>query len=586
MKKGIKRKLIIAFLLVAIIPLLTLGFFSYYHSYKETENSMSKYSLETVRKSMESIDFILERTEQDSIQIVTNSIVQMGMLNYGYLSSIEREEWNRNIITILRNMYNSRDNIVNIEIMFKNIPLLISASLEETIDQVENYQTSDANIEALKADGLGVWIGSRIRDQISGKIWNIENKYIYEYSRCIKSIKNMEQLGVVNLILQEVALEKMYEELIEDTEDQAFIIDKNNTIISHTDKDLIGKKYENIFMKNILEGDRSGVFHSEMDNEDVLISYAQSSINGWYLIKITPYTKITKQANQVTYIVLVIAIISTLLAIIFSVVFSASISKPIIQIAHSMYKIKEGNFNEKIYIKNEDEIGFLADNFNDMTDKIEKLIIDIKFEQKMKREAEFKELQAKISPHFLFNLINSLKFYAMTKNENQIVKLTDNLIKLLRISFDLNELITIREEISLIKSFIALQEFELNVTLNISYGIDENLYDCKILKFLIQPLVENAIIHGIDIFSGKGHIKILIKEDDNDILIYVIDNGKGFDANKVSSKKFSSFAIKNISERISLYFGEPYGLKIDSVKDKGTTVTIIIPKKDDGECDG
>lgn len=574
----IKQKLIIAFLIISIFPIIALGGFSFIRSYIEMEKTVGKYSLETVKKTMENIDLILKAVEEDSVQIVASTDVQNGIASYKKLSLIEREDLKKKITSIMRNIYNSRQNLVNIELMFRNYNLLIPASLEESLISSEKYKKSDIYIKGMEANGAPVWLNSRVREQSEGKIWSIDNKTVIEFSRCIKNFKNMQPLGVIAVEVKEKSIEQLYSELIEDEMEMAFIINSKGINISHPNKDLIGKNCDYSFLTSIEENKDCGYYPIVIDGKKMLITYATSKVTGWRLIRSIPYSKITVQSRQVGSTMFILAFVFSIFAIIFSIFFSYRISKPINKIVKSMYKIKEGDFSSRVEVKTNDEIGFLADNFNDMSSKIGDLFEKNREEQQMKREAEFKALQAQISPHFLFNVLNSLKFFALSKKENEIVRIADDLIALLKTSFNLAEFISIEEEINLIKNYVSIQEFRLNIHLNLVYDIDEEILKCKILKFLIQPLVENSILHGIDVFAGDGKIEIIVKNKEENIIIKVIDNGKGIRESEITKQKFSGFALSNIDERIRLYFGEEYGYTIESEEGKGVLITMIIPK--------
>ena len=241
------------------------------------------------------------------------------------------------------------------------------------------------------------------------------------------------------------------------------------------------------------------------------------------------------------------------------------------------------------------EIDELSYNFNDKIIRIKELIENIKIEQKNKKNTELWLLQAQINPHFLYNTLDTVVWMAEAGDSKKVVDMITALSSFLRIGLNKGKkFIQIREEIRHIESYLKIQKFRYDDILEYSIEIEDSLYDMRILKLLLQPLVENALYHGIKYKREGGSIRIRGYEKDNNIILEVIDNGVGMDENKLNKIKAvientslenrdiirtngDSFGLYNVAERIRLYYGNEYGLDIESRENVGTTVTIILP---------
>lgn len=211
-------------------------------------------------------------------------------------------------------------------------------------------------------------------------------------------------------------------------------------------------------------------------------------------------------------------------------------------------------------------------------------------EQKQLRKAEFDLLQAQINPHFLYNTLDAIVWSAEAGNEKQVVKMVGSLSEFFRSSLNKGkEIVTIREELSHVRSYLEIQQIRYQDILDYEIDVPEELYINEIPKITVQPVVENALYHGIKEKRGGGKISVTGREDGNDYIITVSDNGIGMEPDRLQevrdgltdsspdSKKI--YGLYNVNQRIKLDFGDEYGLSIDSVYDEGTTVTIRLPKK-------
>jgi two-component system sensor histidine kinase YesM len=253
-----------------------------------------------------------------------------------------------------------------------------------------------------------------------------------------------------------------------------------------------------------------------------------------------------------------------------------------------MNEVEKGRLTVYIKDNNNDEITKVIRHFNTMVKEIENLMNDIKEKESQKREAELKALQAQINPHFLSNILNTAKLLANAQKADNVESLLTSLIQLLHVSMGKeNDLITVRREIEYLKDYLNIQEFRFYNKFQVFFEIEEEILEYKLPKFLLQPILENAIIHGVGPKKGQGIIQIKGFVYDGKIIFTITDNGVGMDRETIDrllredkaheGRGFCGIGLRNVQERIQLYFGPEYGLSIDSSPSYFTTVEITLP---------
>jgi two-component system sensor histidine kinase YesM len=277
-------------------------------------------------------------------------------------------------------------------------------------------------------------------------------------------------------------------------------------------------------------------------------------------------------------------------ALFFSVIISNSISKPIKQLGSITNQVAKGNLSVRSNIKNGAEVKVLSDSLNIMIEKLSNLIDTVKIEQTNLREAELTLLQEQINPHFLYNTLDTIIWLAESGKSETVVEMVSSLSKYFRTSLSKgNNMITLQDEELHVRSYLQIQQLRYEDILEYEINIDEELGGCNIPKITLQPIVENALYHGIKNKRGKGKIAITGKQEGDRILFTVADNGMGMTEERLkqvlngikhndeSQKDF--YGLYNVNERIHLYYGPEYGINIRSIYQEGTWVEVCIPNQ-------
>ena len=277
-----------------------------------------------------------------------------------------------------------------------------------------------------------------------------------------------------------------------------------------------------------------------------------------------------------------------LLVIILSYYIPRSITMPITRISRVTNQVAKGNLSVRAAAESGAEARMLSDSLNAMIDKINELLDQVTTEQIRLRKAEFELLQAQINPHFLYNTLDTIVWLAEAGDQKRVVSMVGNLSDFFRTSLNQGkDIISIREELAHVRSYLEIQQVRYQDILRYEITVPEDLYEYKIPKITIQPLVENALYHGIKNKRGQGTITITGERSENGFVLYVRDNGIGMTQERLNEvragiQKLSYtgkeiYGLYNVNERIRLNFGETYGISIESTYGEGTCVSISLP---------
>lgn len=365
-----------------------------------------------------------------------------------------------------------------------------------------------------------------------------------------------------------------------------YILDEDGRIIYHPQQQLIfsGLKKENTEMIRTLE---DGVY----PGSDTISCIRSLKDGEWRIVGVS-YTDelIGEKLKSVQRIAFRLALIFIVLAVCFGTLFSRVISKPVQDLVRAM---KEFESSAEVYDYQMQngvrEVQTLSESFAHMVKIIQELMNKVKQEEISLRKTELKALQAQINPHFLYNTLDSIQWMCEQGKTPEAVKMVGALAKLFRISISRGkELIPIADELNHAKSYLVIQSYRYKNQFIYEFDVEEGISSYLCNKITLQPIIENAIYHGIDRMVDEGLIRIEAKSVGNDIEFRVSDNGAGMTAEQCENilrkerSDSSGIGIKNVNDRIKIFFGEEYGIRIESEQDVGTTIIIRFPRIEEG----
>lgn len=409
---------------------------------------------------------------------------------------------------------------------------------------------------------------------------------------------NFKQLGYILISIKREQLFRDISDIHKQMFDFACIIDQNGEIIYRIgavpfDDGLI-QAYGRESAKNNKVSEIAG-------EEYFLISQSLNAYPDWKVVGGIAYGKVKEDARLILNIVYLIGIVSVFIALVISYLLSKKVTDPILEINNAMAMFEEHKWPDPLPAKTSDELGSLTRGFNHMVEQFQNLLEQVQQEHREKIAVEVKTLelrlellQAQINPHFIHNTLNALQYLALKRGADDIRELIQSFNLLLRASMsESRDFVTVREELELVDSYISIQRYRYDNEIEVIYQVADRLKEVIIPKLILQPIVENALYHGIIPKDCRGIIKIVISEEREEITVLVSDNGVGMDGQELagifSGKErsakagFNNMGLNNINARLRLYYGEDYSLFIRSEPGKGTSVWFHVPGRKEQE---
>ncbi|MDE7021381.1 MAG: sensor histidine kinase [Lachnospiraceae bacterium] len=393
--------------------------------------------------------------------------------------------------------------------------------------------------------------------------------------------------GILLIDIRYSSLQQILENIALGNQGYLYMMGNDGELIYHPKMQLIatGQETENTVMA---AGYRDGSYRERYDREWRDVNVKTVGYTGWKLLSVTPEKGLSLN-NLKMRLFLVFVFAAFLLVLILTNTFiSSRITIPIQKLEKSVNAIEAGELDTDVYMGGSYEIRHLGRSIGEMAKRIKTLMEDIVAEHESKRRSEFDTLQSQINPHFLYNTLDIIVWMIENEQKQEAVKVVTALARFFRISLSKGKsIITVKDELEHVRSYLTIQQMRFKNKFVYQIEAGEDVMQLVSLKLMLQPLVENAIYHGMEFMDGDGEICVKAYRKEEELWFDIRDNGLGMTEEKVagllgennhdSSRRGSGIGVKNVNERIKLYFGDGYGLSIQSEPDEGTVVTIRLP---------
>ena len=362
-----------------------------------------------------------------------------------------------------------------------------------------------------------------------------------------------------------------------------FVMDENNNIVYAPVNDAVYR------IKPDWLVDESKLLRVRINNKNYNIRFKNSEETGWKVVGVVSTQEFMSGVYRIVFFYMLILVITLIIVTIISLKFSNTITRPVVKLSKLMKQTELGDFSVRFEDEGDDEIQSLGLTFNHMLQQIQGLMNRIYEEEEEKRQAQLKILQEQFKPHFLYNTLDTINWMARENGAIEVVKLVDSLTNMFRISLSNgNDYVQVSDEIKYISSYLYIQKTRYGTRLDYSIDLDEACSKVMIPKLILQPLVENAIYHGVKLKRTVGHLMVKVQAlDDNDICLIVEDDGAGMSEEQLNKlrkmmlstgkKDEESFGMYYVRERLRLRYGDRYRIDIYSKEEQGTIITIIVP---------
>jgi two-component system sensor histidine kinase YesM len=422
----------------------------------------------------------------------------------------------------------------------------------------------------------------------------IDGRYPWVIS-LVREVRGSDEavLGYIQVDLNYAIIEDLCKDIQLGSSGYVFILGASGDIVYHPRQQLV---YGNLKTERIPEllALRAGFLSSKVDGRDILYTAKPSERTGWTIVVVSYLSELLAGSRRAIYTFVLLAILCFAVSVFVSSYVSARISRPIEALRRSMQEVEKGNFDMDITVQCSNEVYQLARDCDIAVKKVRDLIEQNRREAEQRRLLELRALQAQINPHFLYNTLDSIIWMVELGENERAIAITSSLARFFRLGISRgSEVIPIRTEIEYLETYLSIQKMRYEDKLDYEISFQPELYGFRILKLLLQPLVENAIYHGIKNKETPGVVRVYGEKEADTMLIRVSDDGVGMDADRLEALRRSlaeppgydaladsgagGVGVLNVQERIALYFGPQYGLAFKSEPGFGTTAIVRIP---------
>lgn len=566
MLQSIRSKVLLAILVVTIVTACSITVVFYFKSAGMIEENYSTNLYGRVKQTVTSLDDSLQ--EIYYINVKAASDINMVQYIKEYRSSHSGEALD-GIAELLRNYRTEYKDLSSLYFIFPDERIAVTSEdypvckrdiPEAEIEKIRRTETEEA---------VPIMFGDMVHD--TGKQLS-----------CIQAVTDDDGI-VLGYMLANTEERTLFYEYLEPVYDEkvskALILNKNREIVTSKDYESVGQVYEGVDRLPSTSGIES------QDAREIRIFY-QGAFSKCGLYMDIQKSEVLRDLKQMQIFLVAIFLLFLMIGGILATSITRAMYKPIKNMTDTVEKVSKGDLSLRVDVTTEDEIGTLCREFNHMLDNLEDLIARVIEEERLKKDAELEALQYQITPHFMYNTLNSIKYAALIKGEKELGGLIGDFVELLQASVNKKgTFISVADELHILKNYIHLQEFRYQGSFDVEYDIAKDAYGCYIPRLILQPLVENAILHGIDMKGGNGRLVIRGRVEGTRLTLSVIDNGRGMTKEQIeellSSKAkktngLSAIGVPNVRERLELYYEAEGGITYES-SENGTTATIFLP---------
>ena len=544
------------------------------------ENSVI-YTQTIIRQLNQNIDSYI--TYMDNIASVIAKSQDAYQLLYQQIGEDEatKEGHRKRLLEQFNTILKSREDIRNIGIVQKDGVMLINSGYQ-AINPDLDLSTQEWYTNAVDNYNQYCLTSSHVQHVIKG-----QRPWVITLSREIHNFYGTGNSdGVVFIDLNYNAIIDLCDQNSIGDKGYVFILDQDGNIVYHPSQQQLYNELQTENIDTVMNADSDIVVTGEGDDEKIY-TLPHSETTGWTIVGCVNMAELLKDSREANNIYVMTAIVLVAIAMILSSFIARSITLPIQKLRDSMKKVQEGDFKAAdVVIPSQNEIGSLTTSFNAMTHRIEELMEENVKEQEQKRKIELKALQSQINPHFLYNTLDSIIWMAEGKKYEDVVLMTASLARLLRQSIsNEDETVLIGQEIQYVKSYLTIQKMRYKDKLEFEINVDPFINSVHIVKLVLQPIVENAIYHGLKYKESKGLLTVTGYQKNQNAVIEITDDGVGmdeetlnhiFEKHKVNYRS-NGVGVYNVQKRLCMYYGKEYGLHYESEPGHGTTVTVTIP---------
>ncbi len=572
--RGIQSTIMVTFSVISISIMLIIGIVLYVRF----SNSSRQETIQSTRRLMEQTSETLE-DYLVSMRRISDTAYYYLIKENDFSSQAEDIQSRLNLLYEANN-----DNLQSI-VVYNGYGSLLAAEPVATQKENLNVTEQDWYVQAMDEVENMHFSTPHIQNLFDDNTYRYY--WVISLSRAIEITNGgTSELGVLLVDMDYSVISRMLDQInATDNGQYYYLCDSSGEIIYHPRRIQIS---DGIIGENsqTAAGYKDGVYDETFEGERRNVVVNTISYTGWKLVGVIPHSAFTYGMINMRYFIVLLMLLMAMMLVVVNRIVSVGISRPVLRLNDSVKEYEAGEKPE-IYIGGPQEIRHLGHSIQKSYEQIESLMKKIVLEQNERRKSELDALQSQINPHFLYNTLESITWMVEGERNDEAVFMISQLARLFRISLSKGRtIISIRDEIQHAQSYMNIQKIRYKNTFSVSFDVDPDICSCSTVKLILQPILENAINYGVSGMDDTGEIRVEGKREGDDILLSVTDNGIGMSEEEASlvltdnsrvHKHGSGVGLVNVNRRIQIYFGNEYGLNIQSEPDEGTTVTIRIP---------
>ncbi|WP_338787360.1 sensor histidine kinase [Metabacillus sp. FJAT-53654] len=570
----LRMKLIITYILLTLIPMTVLVYFSYHQYTKLIEEQVG-----------ENIPKILDQTNKNiDIQMSELEDLPKRLYNSNQVLSILRKDTYSNQASLQLDYYkvNSYLSLTYLTDKSPLIGVFLWSNERFFSSSIEPYSGLEKKPDFKGNESIV------LQDQIDLRFKGKPSFFLM--TRKIEDFENRKEIGTLAYAVNLSFIQDILMDINNQNKADMWIMNSQGKVIYHTDPEQNGS-IENLHNYPTMNGS----FSSYVDGEKQLVSVSESEKYDWIMVHQIPMKHLTGKADVIKGVTILFFVIIGLGTVVISIILAWGVSRPIYKLSRLMKDVEKGNFDVDLKVDTKDEIGILANSFNSMISKIRELIKEKFHIEIRQKQAELYALQSQINPHFMYNTLETISMAVEDNDDDTVIEMVTLLGKMLRFSLsNKNRIVPFHKEMEHIRNYLTIQKFRFEERLSFDILSEIDLKQLYSPKFILQPIIENCIKHGLEARRGTLTIRIYIRTvpgkqpGTKDVIIDVEDDGTGIDENtleKIHSllksdpigRRDSGFGMINVHARIFMLFGERYGLTVESGTSNGTLIKFRFP---------
>lgn len=564
---SIRKKMMVVF--AVLITVTGIGIASLFAIvFRYGYSSLSQIYLNDINEqTTNNLENNIQKIEDINVQILSSQVIQsqLKIVNEKCLDSYDLAQCRQKIERELSNWALYASYVVSVSVISRE-------GIEFAVKKIETggTQFGFTEDEIYEANGSSLW-------GITGE----KNRICV--AKAILDFNTMKPAGYINIVYENSYLSDILADNSSKYSGASYVVNTHGRIMVANKEEYVGENFP-VKLSDIRASNTSR--YDMFSSTQAFYFVGNEMPNGWSLVQTVSVKEFNKEMNHL--IVLAAGIVLLVLGISLGFVWyvTSRIAYPAKELMESMKTLAKDNEYPRVKIVSNDEIGMIGLEYNKMAENIETLIEKVYKMELTQKQAELEFLQMQINPHFLYNALDTISWMALAKGNMDVSEMTIALAELLRATIKKESFITLREEMNTVKDYLLIQQERFGDKISAEYFVEEDAYSCMVPNFILQPVIENAIIHGLEPKIEKGKVSINISIQDEFLTFLVEDNGVGMDETEIldlykkcrENNTKQSIGLKNVYRRLLLCYGEASMLKIESKKEQGTRISFLIPR--------